>query len=447
MLGNSRQAAPANWMCAYIIDTRQNVPGRLKLTTPLSGSAARVNLFAKPPATNPLIMNYSPSSSAIPEPLRQSAVVLPSFGVYDSSDILTPSDINHNDSPSPLGIVLVGYNEHGCGKILPLYYVSAKAAHQRSPASNPLNGEGVKPGWYTAANPSMHYAVRYVSNNNLIKRTPLIKSPTDKCFRADLTIDGTYVGGRVLCLTKTYKLEKKNGWDGFSRGITKNRWGLTQSISQFQFAKLGASHSDHSDQTPSENVAPENFGTIRVGLDVGDAKSKNHSQKAKHDFYNSSMDSVGEKVIAKRGISMKTEAGRSTQINVPLYCEFVISRAMPELTVDIYVREKTWLQSRNILDDAGNACSCDAFLKRRSAQAPRTAPTAAIDLTDEPIKLEKKEVKPIIKDEVDLTLDIKPNIKDEVDVNLDIKPNIKDEVDLTLDVKPIIKDEVVITLE
>lgn len=351
-------------------------------------------------------MSDPPSPPPVSEHIGQSAVVLPSFGVYDSSDILTPSDINHNESPSPYGIILIAYNEQDDEEILPLYYVSAKAAHQRSPESHPLNGDGVIQGWYTVAQPGMHYSVRYVSNNNPIKHKPLIKSQTDNCFEIILDIDGRRVDSHVLLFSDTCDLDEENGWDGFSRGITRNESGYIRSISQFRFAKLGASLSENSQQTPTETIAPDNLGTVRFSFKIGQKTEDLNPGPTAHDSYQQLTDSVEEKSIAKKGISLKTEAGRSNQIDFGGYCDFINSKSLPELTININVREKTWLQSRKILDDAGNACSCDDFVRSRSAQASQLAPSIAVDLTVvEFIDLEKEEFKPIIKDEVDLTLD------------------------------------------
>lgn len=273
---------------------------------------------------------------------------------------------------------VISQDNQNLHKPLPLFYVSSQAASDRSPTVNPLNGPGVYCGWYTIAQPSQKYAVRAVSIDHINKFKRLATEPYDESLCLYLFIDGCDVkSGRTI--QKNACFDSSVTWLGFvrDREIKTDSRQFEDKISRFQFsdAREASSSSSQLNTRQDANDCAKIQVLFRMGVrgkPLFNSPLRSTSNNVTKEIV-THQSSVDEELIAKTGISLKTKASeeKTNQI-LNIQPHISCGRRLPHLDMTIFVREKSWLQSRNIIDGNSNPCSYDNFKKQRSMQAPRS---------------------------------------------------------------------------
>ncbi len=237
-------------------------------------------------------------------------------------------------SPLPYGLaVLVDKRP------VPLYYVSPKVATSR--------GRGVRTGWYVAAELGRPFQLRMT--NAWTKNASI--TPRGLVRVAEICVDGANIFGNPHENVRL-NFQEEEDFAGFTVGVVYED-GSTQGrerVKPFRFAKAKTNTEAKHDADAEADV-----GMIQLRIYKGHARDADLSETEKtYDVAAPSV--VHEKRAVKGGQSVCVDlADEVVNQAVSRSNDVITYDEAPPDTVDLFLREKYWLESRCIIDAEGNA--------------------------------------------------------------------------------------------
>lgn len=301
-------------------------------------------------------------------------------------------------SPLPYGVGVYVAEPTGDERLLPMYYVSEHVTK--------LRGRGVKAGWYVIPEVGKPFTLHVTKVNDDKPIQPGHVSVVE------IHVDGANIFG---CKNENFRAE--TGTDEIFMGFTESSeytegegFG-TEKVRPFKFLKpildapkpLSASGPGGGGDVGNT----EGAGIVQLRIFRGKpVSSKLAVQNESFDV--KEVGAVNEKAAVKEGCSVRVDrAGAAVERPVVRMSETIVHDNKPVGVINVFLREKFWMESRSIIDANGNPF------------APRTD-DIPVDLTEEndteggtangqdgqpPRKKPKKEFVDltIVRDNIDLT--------------------------------------------
>ncbi len=228
-----------------------------------------------------------------------------------------------------------------------MYWVSPVVAKQR--------GRGVKPGWYVVAKVGEYFDLHIANVKENVDNSPSVAVATH------IDVDGVNPLGApraLLC---------KPGMEAVVRGFAESaqysegKQDGTLNMRRFRFAKAEVGEVDEGEKGVSRIILRVSCGAIQ-NAPLAAVHEKDLLSKTK---------TVSEKKAIKVGESVRVER-EGQRIKEKLErAQFQVTKSEILGAVIIYIRERNWLQARNIID------------RRGGVWKPRIS-TNPIDLTEMP---------------------------------------------------------------
>ena len=233
------------------------------------------------------------------------------------------------ESPQPYGCGFITENEDGIGGEAPMYWVSPLVARAR--------GRGVKSGWYVVAKVGEYFDL-HVANIKDSKQTSNYHA-----IATHIDVDGANPLGSTRALL--CNPGKEAVVRGFVESSTYEQGECdgVLNMRRFRFAKARVTEDDNREA-----------GVARVMLRISQGPMQKSRLDARHETgLLSKASAVGEKAVIKQGESVRVQRD-GTRIQERLErAEFHVTMSELVGCVVVYIREKQWLQARNILDRRG----------------------------------------------------------------------------------------------
>lgn len=332
----------------------------------------RVPLFAPlvkstiPPRAPALEHSARAAVPPLPPPVMPTLdcrAVVPPAAFLSSRDVLSPSGQDCASSPHALGLGVYALPPEGSSSppsALPLLYVSPQAAKDRVQEADWRNAAGVRKGWYVIAAPGTAFEVRVTQVN-----ARAVGEPDEDAYRATVFVDGDPTNESFF-----FEVPERGHTDAPSWGLSDAESvfrGFTQRVVPDEDARgSGAFHRSYRPFRFQERAGEQGNVPIEAGtgagtirLDVAIGKLTERRDPALPSEYCTKTKRVSEKAKEKEGVSVGVERTGEVRAAKGRFSEMVTTqrRPLPEASVTVYVREKSWLRSRRIINDAGEACT------------------------------------------------------------------------------------------
>lgn len=292
----------------------------------------------------------------------QRAVVPPSY-MSNCRDVLYPSPLDAFGSPYPLGLGI--YNcptdEMSSKQPLPLFYVSPRVAADRAPSAHATNNEGVGSGWYAVAEPGP-FEVRITRVN-----APFPCTWPENLMTTHLFVDGVCTNdSRVF--HESRQIYGESAILGFVERMAFSSTGSVQKdVRRFEFGRAQAEERGWGAGGEGEEGDEGNVDAATICLEamVGVGVYSDQVHHAVNEFGYEGRQGVSEKEVTKDGKSLevKVDGDRIPEKRGASKYRAVRERQCPEASVTVFVRERTWMRSRRLIDDLGRPCTYAMYLE------------------------------------------------------------------------------------
>lgn len=240
-------------------------------------------------------------------------------------------------SPLPYGLGVRALCLNGDRRPLKLYYVSPKAAAARA-------SRGVKAGWYVVAEPGVEFELAITAVQPEFPNVGGVKMENGHSAKCAIFVDGIFVESYRMYwkfgeLTCAGFIESESYVAGAARGTATTR--------RFKFKK--AETTEEAGDAADNN----NAGSIFVEMFSGKLEENQQNQlDLSHDL-NGVDGKICEKEAAKNGKSIKVGKDGERVTNTIHRGTEGIPVSKSEGSFEIYLREKFWMESRQIIDIDG----------------------------------------------------------------------------------------------
>lgn len=267
----------------------------------------------------------------------------------DSPDVISPDRSSARQSPFPLGLgVYSTAQDGGMPSPLPLFYVSPLVAAVRAPGYHEQNAPGVHPGWYAMAKPDEIFDVRI----SIVNKTRA-EIRNEDCMEATLHVDGMSThSGNVFYKWCVFEEVVERGF--VQRSVMDGPSKCRRTIRPFVFRSTISKDPDVKDSTGRD------VGTIRLSVYRAKRVYEDPSDFVDSAEFNyPSRTDVTEKAAMKEGRSLR--AGTQDDV-ISEACDVGgwttrSRRRVKGAGVEVYIRERTWMRSRRLIDDEGRPCT------------------------------------------------------------------------------------------
>lgn len=267
--------------------------------------------------------------------------VVPSAELFEAVQPKLCSSIHAKETPHPYGIAVhIKHKETGIKHAQPMYFVSEYVAQAR--------GRGVRAGWYLVVQPGTKFSL-------LLSRVIGGGAPVSEGTihtAVQVFVDGVNVegpGGQIIFPG----VRDERRLYGFVKSYSDDEG--TAEVRQFQFQRSEMSESSTVgiEDGPEETV---NANCIQLRMYTGPLMRCTVPSTTKYDIL-SKKSCVSEKIALKKGLGIsvardgKVVRTRASQ-SLGHYVQFDGSL---DAIINVYFRERFWLESRSIIDSDGNA--------------------------------------------------------------------------------------------
>lgn len=271
--------------------------------------------------------------------------VVADTSVLGVADILQASTSLALHSPCSFGIGISRVLHSGRLQSSELYYVSPRAAADRSADVDARNARGVRPGWYVAGRPGEEFeiCVSMLHGAGSVRR--MTAGVEGDMVIAKVYVDGTRAG--AYGITPAEVEMDDICVRGFVESCHVDGKSDTRHVlsRKFVFCKSFMDEEGHD--------FDEGYGCVRLELSTAVRSCKRRGGSAfERRFKLENHRGVNEKVAAKNGISIGVRRDGESILEACEEPQFTFHSARPidGGVITIYVRERFWLESRRIID-------------------------------------------------------------------------------------------------
>lgn len=262
--------------------------------------------------------------------------VEPSAGLKRARYPILATEDTNSVSPLPLGIAIRILEDGKHPRALPMYFVSERASLSRK----------IPSGWYIAGEIGQHFDLVVSNVHRKGKEHFWGTKLEDKnvIAHAEVMIDGENPTGRFF--------SPISGYSNVCTGFVVQRTDDLETERPFRFSEALVGEDE-------ETEATEDMGCIELRIsrgfldddpDVVEAESDNKRELK-------STSAVSAKSAAMRGITVRVAADKAGERLKPSQAREPVVCTTAELlsTIKVHIRQKAWLQSKNIIDIDGSA--------------------------------------------------------------------------------------------
>lgn len=288
-------------------------------------------------------------------------------------DVLAGSGIQYTtETMSPFGVgVYKRCASEDTWKMMPLYYVSKAVCDDRSQSAPPM-----QPGWYLPVDElDTEFEVRVSATG----KEPRVWETMWDAVCSDIAIANLFVDG-VDCNNYGAAIERFDSMDvkfrGFAESSARSVSGGSATIRAFSFSKAQVRDED---AALAVGRSASTVGELRVQFKSANKGGARISEKSWVQ---------GGAVVAKDNLTSERDAvKKGTSVSVRTDGRAIVEKAsvvpyvlvdvtrQPHLDITIFIRERVWLQSRRVIDEAGAACTKAAAKDIAAKSVAKTSPS------------------------------------------------------------------------
>lgn len=284
----------------------------------------------------------------------QRAVVPPAH-MLSSRDVLQPSGTDACLSSYPLGMGIYRRNAEGASaEQVALFYVSPVVAADRAPSAHMGNAAGVEAGWYAMVEPGQ-FEVRITRVNE-----PLPCTWPENLLTTHLFIDGVCTNDSRI-FHESRQVYGESVLLGFVERMSFAANGAVEKdVRRFEFGKARAMMLENGGMGEGNDEA----ATICLETMVGVGVYTEDVPAGTNEYGYEGRGGVSEREMTKEGKSLAVRVDGDKIPEKRSACKYraVRERPCPEASVTVFVRERSWMRARRLVDDNGEACTYEGYL-------------------------------------------------------------------------------------
>ena len=282
--------------------------------------------------------------------------VVPPAQMVTSRDVLQPSGLDSSLSPYPLGLGIYKPKNGLAGREpVPLYYVSPVVAADRSPSANMANAAGVQAGWYAVIEPGA-FEVRIT---RVTEQYPC--TWPENLLTTHLFIDGVCTNDSRI-FHESRQVFGESVMLGFVERMSFAASGAVEKdVRRFEFGRARTM------MQANEGIGDgnEEAATICLEVMVGVGVYTEDIPTATNEYGYEGRSGVSEKEMTKEGksLAIKVDGDKIPETRSACKYRAVRERPCPEASVCVFVRERSWMRARRLVDDEGEGCTYERYLE------------------------------------------------------------------------------------